>query len=335
MELVSIIIPVYNVEKYLSNCIESVCNQTYNNIEILLIDDGSTDGSGLIADNWSQRDKRVKVYHEKNAGSGKARNKGIDVASGKYVTFVDSDDLVDSDLVELLMEGLKNGSDACVGGFKRIDENGQIISREVYLSHSYIGEEVYYNLFSRMLGSSPNSHDAIKMAVWNAIYSMDIVRKHNLKFPSQEEYYSEDLYFNYEYFKYSRKANVIDSTAYAYRVTPGSLTQKYKANLLESVSSLYVKMELKLNDAKMITRLQRQFFVNIRTCLRQEHFSVSGKKPNEIREAIIDIVNHPVVCRVATSYLKCIKQFKQKIFVFMVRYKIVNLLYFVIKFRLL
>ncbi len=335
MDLVSIIIPVYNVDRYLKNCVEALCSQTYNNIEIILVDDGSTDNSGWIADDLAKKDNRIKTIHTKNSGAGFARNTGLEVASGKYVTFVDSDDYVENNLIELLMLEIKKGSDVSIGGFKRIDERGHVIGIEEYNNQNFAEDAVYSELFSRMLGSSPKSHDAIKMAVWNAIYSMDIIRKYNLRFPSQKEYYSEDLYFNYLYFKKSRKASLINSTAYGYRVTPGSLTQKYKPQLLESVSSFYSKMEKELKDYKMVIRLQRQFFVNIRACIRQENAYISGKSPKAIEEAIKNIVNNPTVNRVANSYFKCIKQFKQKIFVYLVKNKRINILYLVVKYKLI
>lgn len=95
--LVSVIVPIYNVEKYLSKCIESIINQTLSNIEIILINDGSTDSSGVIADNYAKNDSRIKVIHKKNGGQGSARNIGIELASGEYIGFVDSDDWIDLD----------------------------------------------------------------------------------------------------------------------------------------------------------------------------------------------------------------------------------------------
>ncbi|WP_051545081.1 glycosyltransferase family 2 protein [Butyrivibrio sp. MC2021] len=335
MDLVSIIIPIYNVEEYIENCVIALCNQTYSDIEIILVDDGSTDNSGNIADALAEKDKRIKVIHQSNSGAGYARNTGLEAASGNYVSFVDSDDSVDSNLIELLVDGLKDGSDACVGGYKRINEKGEIIGVEKYKCQTYTDKNVYMGLFARMLGSSPDSHDAIKMAVWNSIFSLDIIKKHNIKFPSQEEYFSEDLYFNYEYFNYSCKASLIDSTAYGYRVTPESLTQKYKPHMLDSISDFYIKMENKISDNGMIMRMQRQFCVNIRCCMRQEHTDISGKSPKEIKDAIRTIVNHPVVSRVSNSYIKCIKQFKQKMFVFLVKNRSVNILYLFIKYKLL
>lgn len=106
-ELISVIVPVYNVEKYLSNCIESIINQSYKNLEIILIDDGSTDNCGKICDQYSRKDKRIRVIHKENGGLSDARNIGIDNAKGNYITFVDSDDDLDKDFVEYLFTLLK------------------------------------------------------------------------------------------------------------------------------------------------------------------------------------------------------------------------------------
>ena len=101
-DLISVIIPVYNVEQYLNRCVDSVINQTYKNLEIILIDDGSTDNSGKICDEYSQKDKRVKVIHQKNMGVSNSRNKGINIAKGKYITFVDSDDVLNCQYIEFI-----------------------------------------------------------------------------------------------------------------------------------------------------------------------------------------------------------------------------------------
>ncbi len=102
--LLSVIIPVYNAEKYLNRCLESVCNQTYNNLEVLLVDDGSSDSSGAICDNYADKDSRVKVFHVTNGGQASARNIGLSHATGQYITFVDNDDWIDDRMYEKLME---------------------------------------------------------------------------------------------------------------------------------------------------------------------------------------------------------------------------------------
>lgn len=106
--LISIIIPVYNVEKYLERCLNSVINQTYKNLEIILIDDGSTDGSGKICDEFTKKDNRIIVIHKENGGVSSARNKGLEIAQGEYIGFVDSDDYIEENMYEVLFENLVN-----------------------------------------------------------------------------------------------------------------------------------------------------------------------------------------------------------------------------------
>lgn len=337
MELVTIIVPVYNVEKYIYECVDSLIKQTYKNIEIILIDDGSKDKSGAICDNYAASNARVKVIHKQNEGLGFARNTGLKVAQGKFVTFIDSDDKADADLVENLVNGIYEANgDTCIGGFKRISENGIVSFEESYDKAVFEGKNVYNKLFARMLGSAPDKHDAIRMSVWNVMYSMDIIRKHSIEFPSERVFISEDIIWDSEYYKYAQKAIVIDSTAYNYRITPGSLTQKYKPDMLEKICALYNEMCNRLPSGKeKIARLQRQFFVNLRTCIRQERYSVSGKSNIETKAAIKEIVNDGVVHTIAKEYLQVVSQRKQKVFVWAVRYKCVTLLYLLNKIGML
>ena len=106
-ELISIIVPVYNVEKYLKKCVDSIVNQTYKNLEIILVDDGATDNSGKICDELVELDNRIKVYHKKNGGLSDARNYGVERATGDYIGFVDSDDYIDAEMYEKLYEAIK------------------------------------------------------------------------------------------------------------------------------------------------------------------------------------------------------------------------------------
>ena len=179
MDLITIVVPVYNVEKYISDCLDSLISQTYKNIEIILVDDGSTDMSGAICDRYTALDARIKVIHKQNEGLGFARNTGLEVAQGKFVAFIDSDDMADADLVEKLVNGLyEENCDTCIGGFKRISENGTVSFEEKYDKIVYEGKDVYDKLFARMLGSAPDRHDAVRMSVWNVMYSMDVILKH-------------------------------------------------------------------------------------------------------------------------------------------------------------
>lgn len=126
-DLISIIVPVYNVEKYLNKCIDSIINQTYKNIEIILVDDGSTDNSGKICDEYLLRDSRIKVIHKNNGGLSSARNEGINISSGEYIGFVDSDDWVEPNMYEEMYKKiLYSNADIVDCGYWKEYENKSI-----------------------------------------------------------------------------------------------------------------------------------------------------------------------------------------------------------------
>ena len=126
MEKISVIIPVYNVEKFIEQSIKSVLNQTYKNLEIILVDDGSTDSSGSICDEYSKKDKRIKVIHQDNKGLSGARNSGLDIATGKYIMFLDSDDYFENNSCEILYSEIeKKQADYVIGNYIHTKYNGE------------------------------------------------------------------------------------------------------------------------------------------------------------------------------------------------------------------
>ena len=127
MPLLSIIVPVYNTGQYISQCIESVLNQSYRNFEMLLIDDGRTEESGIGCDEYSERDSRIRVFHRENGGVSSARNLGLDHASGEWVFFVDSDDQVLPGGLQTMVDCISDDVDIVLAGYKRFDEDGQVI----------------------------------------------------------------------------------------------------------------------------------------------------------------------------------------------------------------
>ncbi|MBQ7154232.1 MAG: glycosyltransferase, partial [Synergistaceae bacterium] len=123
--LISVIVPIYNVEKYLDRCVESIVNQTYKNLEIILVDDGSPDNCPAMCDNWAHKDSRIRVIHKQNGGLSSARNAGIDAAHGEYLGFIDSDDYILPEMYEVLLKLiLENDADLSVCSFQRVDEDG-------------------------------------------------------------------------------------------------------------------------------------------------------------------------------------------------------------------
>lgn len=322
MARVSVVVPVYNVEKYLRQCLDSVINQDYKDIEIIIVDDGSTDNSGIICDEYAEKYSFIEVVHKKNGGLGFARNTGIELAKGEYVTFIDSDDLVGKRLLSNLVNGInKHGADTAIGGFERIDVENNVVSREEYLCEQFEGDKVYHELFPKLLGSSPKGHDSVKMSVWNVMFSMKIIKENNLRFVSERELISEDIVWDIEYFKYSRKAVIIPSTEYGYRITPDSLSQKYRPSILISFTKLYHYLEEKIIMESLgdeaLYRLQRQFFVNVR-------YSILNEKRagwHQLISRINNIVQNETVQKVVWEYPINEIGFKQRIFLYMLKNK--------------
>ena len=180
-ELISIIVPVYKAEKLLERCVNSITSQTYTNLEILLIDDGSPDNSGKICDELAQKDNRITVIHTKNGGAAKARNIGIDKAKGEYIAFVDSDDYIEPEMYQILLSALKDsGADIACSGIIRESADGksQSIIRCPGEQKVYSGEDAIKEiLLSRHVGSSLWTK-LYKRECWSSLRLPEIGRAH-------------------------------------------------------------------------------------------------------------------------------------------------------------
>ncbi len=206
-EVVSIIIPVYNVEKYLEKCINSVLEQTFKDIKIILVDDGSTDKSPDICDKYSKKDERVCVIHKKNQGVSEARNTGINNANGKYVIFIDSDDCIDKDLVDKyiqLMERKK--ADFLLNRYRVIDNQNVRDCIEFYKTGSITREQAFNFLFCQ---------HGVFGSVWCKMFVLDVIKKNNLKFDASTRI-AEDLLFNAQYMKFANSIVYINEPKYSY-----------------------------------------------------------------------------------------------------------------------
>ncbi|MBR2715057.1 MAG: glycosyltransferase family 2 protein [Ruminococcus sp.] len=226
-KLVSVVIPVYNAEKYLDQCVLSVVNQTYKNLEIILVDDGSPDNCPKMCDNWEEKDSRIKVIHKKNAGAGAARNTGIETATGEYILFFDSDDYVDTTLVEKCVKSTRtHNSDVVVYG--RIDMcNDEKMKKQIVMNTDkevYKGESVQEILMTGML----TYKFGFGVSAWCKMYRLDVIRKHNLRFLSEQEVFSEDAFFAIQLFSKDIVVSVVSEGLYYYCVRSGSLSRAYK-----------------------------------------------------------------------------------------------------------
>ena len=213
MAEVSIIVPVYNVEKYLERCLDSLINQTFKDIEIICIDDGSIDNSGKILDEYAAKDSRIKVIHQNNAGQAAARNNGMKIASGRYISFVDSDDWVDKDFIEKLYDAIiRNDADIAAASIIRKRQNS-----EKYRVH-YTEENCFETLAEKIAACSlPKC-----CYVWNKLYKKEIIADWQFK----AGVYFEDVLWMPEVLKKSKKLVSVPGVNYYYWANPGSTVKQ-------------------------------------------------------------------------------------------------------------
>lgn len=202
---VTVVVPIYNVEKYLRRCIDSIINQTMREIEIILVDDGAIDNSGNICDEYAKIDKRIKVIHQKNAGLSAARNSGIKIATAQYICFIDSDDYIEEDMIEYLYKGAeKYNSDIACCGFSNIYENGviekvTIPTKEIIFSTQ---EALNIHLFSGY----------IDVVAWNKLYKTKLFK--DILYP--EGYLYEDMLTTYKLLSKAEKISLHPDSKYFY-----------------------------------------------------------------------------------------------------------------------
>lgn len=235
MKLVSIIVPIYNAQKYLDECIESIVNQTYKNIEIILVNDGSTDNSIEICKEYSIKDSRIIVIDKINTGVSDSRNIGIKRSSGEYICFVDSDDFLDSKFVEVMVNAISQDYIDMAYCNYMYYYSGKFIQKKPRLtSKTYDIEE----LKSRIIDDGTMS-GILFGSVWCGIYKKEIIEKYNIKFYEHIKH-NEDGVFNIEYCLNANKINVLsDKSLYFYRQTESSSSRTYtKENKTQLASQL-------------------------------------------------------------------------------------------------
>lgn len=238
--LVSIIVPVYNAEKYLERCITSVVSQSYTDIELILVDDGSSDSSREICEKWQTKDNRVRLISKENAGAGMARNTGLDYAKGDYVLFVDSDDYIERGAVSLCVAKLAEDKSDTVIFPQTILHEDNSPPRVIRLRTPYNvfeGATVRYELLPSMFTYSME----IGVSVWAKMFSLDLINKYNIRFYSEREYYSEDTLFVIEYFAKAQQVSILNENLYYYLSINNSLSRTYNSKREENLNRFLLK----------------------------------------------------------------------------------------------
>ena len=283
--LVSIIIPVYQVEKYLDKCIASVVGQTYQNLQIILIDDGSTDRSPAICDNWKEQDPRITVIHQPNGGLSQARNAGLKIATGEFVGFVDSDDWIEPLMIETLLSALQvTDADIAVGGFEGFAEDSKSIPYAKAKSTKrrlYSTEEALKRLLLL--------RGFIRNFVWNKLYRRTVLS--GVAFPEGRLY--EDVTWTAQVIGNAKTVVCVDQIFYHYLYRPDSLShddRQFVRRLQDELELTeqrldYIHRHYPSLDKFAILRLQNlicRYYIDI--CLHFRHLDPDHKIRDDLRE---------------------------------------------------
>lgn len=249
---VSIIVPIYNVEKYLDRCMQTLLGQTLKDIEIIMVDDGSPDRCPQMCDEYAKKDSRVKVVHKQNGGLGYARNSGLDIATGEYVAFVDSDDFVDVAMYEkLYVTAVTESADIVycnhnlfVSSTGRVEKPYAPFVQDT----TFRGDDVVNEVLKNMIASAPDAPTERKyyMSVWRGIFRWSVVG--DIRFVSERDYLSEDIFFQAMVLQRTAVVTFVADCLYFYRENDVSLTHAYRKDRIEKSIALYEHLCKVLKD---------------------------------------------------------------------------------------
>lgn len=226
----SIIIPIYNVHKYLDECIESILNNDIEQVEIILIDDGSTDESAIICDKYKSI-QQVHIIHQKNMGVSKARNVGIEMCIGKYVVFIDSDDYISSVYINTILKSIQSKKDIYFFGAKNIEDKKITTNRKWIYTYDKISSK--QDIYDIVLSGKSNEP-------WDKVFKKEIIDKYNIRFKENISL-GEDIIFTLDYLKYVESGAIIKKDIYYYRIlTTGLSREKADIEILNKRNALFV-----------------------------------------------------------------------------------------------
>ncbi|WP_158097256.1 glycosyltransferase [Massilimicrobiota sp. An105] len=287
MDKISVIVPIYNVEKYLDRCIESLINQNYNNLEIILINDGSSDSSKNICLNWKNKSSKIKYIEKTNGGLSSARNAGLDVADGKYILFVDSDDYIEKDAINTLINNIGE-YDWLIFNYNEI-RLSRMIKKSQFPEGTYnisdFNEKLNYMLncfFNRKHG----------WEAWNRLYKRSIIEDNKLRFYDNKIIFAEDIEFNLRYLYYCNDIKIIKDTLYNYIIRGDSIMGKNRytnklnefTNLSKNIFNFYSKYEQKLY-------LENFYLIHF-GIIRTELQRIYHNNPSNIKKFILSIEDY-------------------------------------------
>lgn len=324
---VSIVVPVYNQEKYIEQCIESILRQTYTNFECILVDDGSTDNSPQICDKYAKKDSRIKVIHKKNHGVSSARKDGYELASSEYICFLDSDDFLADDFVKIMIEKmLETDSDVCSCSHFQYD-NGNVITNTYEFPNLVIGKDKIFDeyllpIIGKIYADGYKNYPGY---IWGKMYRKSLISDEC--FPSEREFFPEDDLFHLYISKKINKAVFISDKLVYYRVNETSFTHAYRKNIWQLCKNRHFRIVdffIDKTDSRIQERVSASGFFSVYVTLRNAYESggyISFKK--ELKEMIGDDSFKPILSGLDNKLLRP----RQKIMVLLLRHRCYYFLY--------
>lgn len=285
--LISVIVPVFNVACYLEECISSIINQTICDLQIILIDDGSTDSSGSICDQFAERDKRILVIHQTNAGVSAARNAGIREAKGKYISFIDADDMLPKEAYKVLLDKLLDYPALIMGRMQRVSESGTLLDK----SRKFHIEEVEPSVFLKDLLEEKKF--TYLGYLCDKLFLHDLIENNNLLF-DQALRLNEDRMFILQYMIYAKKVFFVNNVVYYYRQRSNSIITTTRRNSTVTDSEMTV-----VQSFRKMQKVCRDY--------SEELYFICGKKAFE---CALDLLNR--VSKKDTEKRKILKRFLQE-----------------------
>ena len=270
-DLISVIVPVYNVESYIKRCIDSIINQSYNNLEIILVDDGSTDNSGNICDSYKKIDARIKVIHKKNGGLSSARNAGIEISNGDYIAFVDSDDFIDKEMYEDLHKNAKeSGCKIVTCSYKYVYDNDKIVNKHKKL---YKKKYDFFEAIKEM-----NTYENFDMSACTKLFQKELFNE--IRFPIGK--LSEDYYIMYLLFEKAGSVYFISNDYYNYFQRVNSITKSKNINMDFMYASYEQMIYLEGKYPKQLKSIVRSAFISSNLTVYDYYLKKNMKCPKKL-----------------------------------------------------
>ena len=302
--LISVIVPIYNVEEYLNRCVESIVNQTYQKLEIILVDDGSPDNCPKMCDDWAGKDSRIKVIHKKNGGLSDARNAGLDIATGEYIAFVDSDDYIALDFIATLLAVMeKENSDVVECSVVKFYEDERF---EKYSDNIAVTTFKTESALSGLIAENP-----FHQHVWNKLYKADCLK--GILFPVGK--LNEDEFWTYQVFGRTQKVSKINKTMYYYFQRSDSIMgENYSIRRLDALEGKSNRQKfLEKNYPNLVVQAKIDFYGSCMFAYQCVLKYLSGK---EKREAIVRIKRFKQECNLSVSEINKIQGSSKKYYIF-------------------